>query len=429
MSVGHVVRDRTAGAINIYTITPSSLRWMIQRWRYRTLRLSQWRARNYSGREAGNTTLKRLDILHTATWLQLGRYPPIPGHPRERFHHVLFCSNFTGEWHPYRQMFLDVLSSGIKSAWGDSVDFPGFPRRGTRYRTEEWQRYRLPPTHHYYSAYPGVAPSEVRGAVRLAAELKALALSAFAGGLAPISDGLEADFRQLQRRLTLGMGSSRHAIVEGARFGPPTATGMSNFVAVTPIVPGREHDVVARIKRLPDGEKSPLRKVEGTHFARLTVLDRRTASFHPRRAIELRHSWLLFTADFDGHFGIREAAERRMHTDEISRYMAAVDASPVLREVWRDCIGFHRDRPLAELIEPNVIHRFVLFLDHGDTTLRDIDDGLRLKHEYLQRLHLDKLGNRDGVERFLEFVRTDATAYNPSVPGGEVDQEAIAHDV
>ena len=48
-------------------------------------------------------------------------------------------------------------------------------------------------------------------------------------------------------------------------------------------------------------------KSKARALARLTVLDRRTASFHPRRAIELRHSWLLFTADFDGHsaFGRR----------------------------------------------------------------------------------------------------------------------------
>ena len=156
MPVGRITPDRTAGAINIYTITPSRLRWIVQQFRYRTLRLSQWRARNYSGREAGNITLKRLDILHTATWLQLGRYPSIPGYPRERLHHVLFCSNFAGEWDPYRQAFLDVLDTGIRSAWGDSADFPGFPRPGTRYRIEEWQRHRLPPTRHYYRAYPGV---------------------------------------------------------------------------------------------------------------------------------------------------------------------------------------------------------------------------------------------------------------------------------
>ena len=72
---------------------------------------------------------------------------------------------------------------------------------------------------------------------------------------------------------------------------------------------------------------------------------------------------------------------------------------------------------LADLIEPNVIHRFVLFLDHGDTTLRDIDDGLRLKREYLQRLHLDKLGNRDGVERYLEFVRTVRRRRTPACRG------------
>ncbi|MGH9269658.1 MAG: hypothetical protein ACRDZ2_00105 [Ilumatobacteraceae bacterium] len=401
------------GAINIFTVTPSRFRWLKQRNRFRTLRLSQWRARNYSGREAGNVTLKRLDILHTATWLRLGRFPQLPDCPQEDVHHVLFCSNFSGEWNPYRQAFLDVLGTGIRSAWGGSEGLPRFPKRGTRYAVEEWQRHRLPTTQHYYRAYPGLAPSEVRGAVRMARQLEAFALKADAGAIGPGDDPNDTAFRQLQRRLTTAFGGSPAGILPGAAFGPPRCTGMSNFVSVVPIVPGREEDVARRICRLPDGEGSPFRHVEGTHFARLAVLDRRTASFHPRNAIVLRHSWLLFAADVDGHFGVREPGAERMDPDEVHRYVTAVDRSSRLRAVWQDCIGFHRDRPLADLIEPTVVPRFVLFLDHGDTTLRDIDDGLRLKHAYLRRLHSGDLDSHAGVARFLERVRANARAAQP----------------
>ena len=60
-----------------------------------------------------------------------------------------------------------------------------------------------------------------------------------------------------------------------------------------------------------------------------------------------------------------------------------------------------------------MIRRFVLFLDHGDTTLRDIDEALRLKNEYLRRLQSNALDNPRGVADFLSFVRAAATAYQP----------------
>src|SRR5829696_6355234 len=409
MAVGHMAPGGVDGAINIFSVTPSRLKWLLQLARYRTLRVSQWRARNYSGREAGNITLKRLDILHTATWLQLGRFPRIPGEPPEDFNHILFCSNFAGEWDPYRQAFLDVLGGGIRSAWGSSEGFGRFPRRGSRYQLEEWQRHRLPPTLHYYRAYAGSAPSEIRGAVRLSRDLRAFAFRA-TGRFTSGGECTYTAFHQLRARLAVGLGASPSGIVPGAVFGPPTSTGMSNFVCLVPILPGREEDVVAHIRRLPRGDASPFRNIEGTHFARLAVLDRRTADYHPERGFVLRHSWLLLAADIDGHFGVREADERTMAADEVTRYTASLDSSHLLRRVWQHCIGFRADRPLTELIVPNLIRRFVLFLDHGDVTLREVDAALRLKHAFLERLRPGGLDDEESVLEFLDLVRTGATA-------------------
>ena len=401
-------RDDAPGAINIFTCTPNVLRWTWQRFRFWTTKRSQWVARHLNTRELGTLTLRRLDILHSATWLQLGRFPAIPGCRREELRHVLFCSNFAGEWDPYRQAFLDVVGSGVKSMWGSSLGFNRrFPRRGTRYDVEAWAWRRLPPTAHYYRAYPGLAPSTIRGAVRLTRELEQFAFNA-AGPIGPGPDRLFIAFRQLQARMRDPHGAAPPGIVAGAVLGPRSATAMSNFASVLPILPGREQAVLARIRSLPGGVASPFHLVEGTHFARLAVLDRRTASFHVRKPIVLRHSWLLFVADIDGHFPVDEARSRRMDGTEISRYMDAVDRSPVLRSMWQDCVGFRPDRPLAELIAPSVIDRFVLFLDHGDLTLREIDYALRVRHEYLRRLEKGLLGDRAGVEALLDHVRSAA---------------------
>jgi hypothetical protein len=189
---------------------------------------------------------------------------------------------------------------------------------------------------------------------------------------------------------------------------------MSNFVSVVPILPGREEDVVDTIRRLPVGDQSPFRHIEGTHFARLAVLDRRTADYHPDHGFVLRHSWLLFAADIDGHFGVREADERRMAADEISRYAASLDRSNLLRGVWRHCLGYREGRPLAELIGPNVIRRFVLFLDHGDVTLREVDDALRLKHAFVDHVQTSRLDDPREVLGFLARVRKSIASYQPA---------------
>jgi hypothetical protein len=406
MSTGVAGSDPAPGAINIFTCTPSAVKWWVQRFRFWTTRRSQWVARHLSNREAGDFTLKRLDILHTAVWLRLGRFPAVPGSRREDRRYVLFCSNFSGEWDPYRQAFLDVVGHGIRTIWGVSLGFPrGFPGRGSRYAVEEWVQSRLPPTAHYYRAYPDISPSEVRGAVRLARELESFARNAAAGRYQPDRSGLLTVFRQLQGRIADELGATPPAIVAGASFGPPVATGMSNLVSAMPILPGREDDVLARICRLPPGLASPFREVEGTHFARLVVLDRRTASHHRQAPIVLHNSWLVLAVDFDGFFGVYEAKARRMADGEVTRYLTALDRSALLRSVWQDCVGFRRDRTLAELLRPSVIDRYVLFLDHGDTTLREIDRALRVKHDYLARLEAGALADLAGVEAYLAAMR------------------------
>ena len=76
-----------------------------------------------------------------------------------------------------------------------------------------------------------------------------------------------------------------------------------------------------------------------------------------------------------------------------------------LREIWRDCYGFRPGIALEDLLEPSVIERFVLFRDHGDTTLREIVPALQLKRTFMRLLGTGRLDKADDIGRFLEDVR------------------------
>ena len=155
---------------------------------------------------------------------------------------------------------------------------------------------------------------------------------------------------------------------------------------------------------LPKGPRSPFRSIPGTHFARLTLLDRRTATFHPRHHVPLRNSWLLFAADFDGEFDDGEVRARRIPEGEFVRYLSLVDEHPALRDIWQDCVGFMPRRELADLLLPTVLDRFILFRDHGDLTLRDIHIGLLVRRQYQQRIVDNTLADANGVRSLLHCV-------------------------
>lgn len=409
MNRAAVAGEASGGAINILTAVRSRRAWIAQQFKFWKTRRSTWVARGFVGREAGGLTLKRLNILHSATWLRAGRFPRIEGCPRETHYWVLFCSNFSGPWDPYRQAFLDVQGKGISTMWGTSVGFPKFPRRGSRYELEDWVRFRLPPTDHYYRAYPGLSPNDVRGAVRLAREVEALAFAWHATRRPNDAQALRRTFGRLLTRVQDCLGGvPDEAVSVKAALGPSTATGMSNLVSLMPILPGLEGRARDNIQALPGDAMSPFRTVPGTHFARLAVLDRRTAAFHPKQTVTMRNSWLLLAVDFDGEFANEEGRARRMDAGEIRRYLRAIDKVPELRNVWRDCFGFKPQVALEDLLEPSVVERFVLFRDHGDTTLAEIFPALELKRRFVSLLGNGLLETAEQIECFLTEVR-DAT--------------------
>jgi hypothetical protein len=391
--------------INIFTCTPNLLQWWLQRLRMWVVRWPRWFANRIFSREPHATSLKRLNILYTAAWLRVNRFPRHPDWPREPrpYRFMLFSSNFAGGWDPYRQAYLDTLPQGIKTLWGHSTTYPGYPRRHTRYVTEDWLRFRLPSPHHYYYAYSGFAPNDIRAALRLYRELTAVAL-------APPADENRAIRRASLRRLAAIAqdclaGTEPGSVTPGAVFGSRAATGLSGFASLVPILPGMEDDVRHALHRLGAAEHSPFRHVPGTHFARLGVLDRRRAAFHPKRTIELRTSWLMLVVDFDGAFGLDEGRARRIDAGEVRRYAREMDHQPALRQVWSHCYGFNAFTPLEDLLAPSVVERFVYFRDYPDTTLREISAAVKVQRRFVTMVKNDELSDDAAIERLVAELR------------------------
>ena len=101
------------------------------------------------------------------------------------------------------------------------------------------------------------------------------------------------------------------------------------LTTLTAIRPGCTEALRERVLQL-GARRSPFARVEGTHFARLVVIDRLPFEGPPQDAPSVRHQLLLFSAVFDGTTSQeRDAYLARM----CERVPEAVD------RVWSLCLG------------------------------------------------------------------------------------------
>ena len=133
--------------------------------------------------------LTDLSFIHFARWVIIPRdaFPHLDeSQPREQlnYDYFFFESNFNGDWEKYIDAFSQVVPGGMDNIWRWSVKYPGSVPispfldyiRNCQYDTD-----------YYYSAYPGAATNDVRGALRLVSELEAF--QADAAGLPPAQFG------------------------------------------------------------------------------------------------------------------------------------------------------------------------------------------------------------------------------------------------
>ena len=116
-----------------------------------------------------------LSLIHFARWVMIRRkdWPDLGQGPQDlQNDYMLFCSNFNGTWDQYIDAFSDGIPNGLDLFWYSSTKYPqSIP-------ITPFKDYILNnqiDTSYYYNATPGSAQRDIKAALRVFPELKALA--------------------------------------------------------------------------------------------------------------------------------------------------------------------------------------------------------------------------------------------------------------
>jgi hypothetical protein len=157
----------TAGkayAMNVITPMPSAVTWL--------QRLIFMVARAFPGTLQGLLGLK---LIHFARWVIIRRADwPDLGQGKQSLQHdyMLFFSNFNGTWDQYIDAFSDGIPDGLDLFWYASIKYPhSIPISAFK----DYITYNQIDTDYYYNATPGAAQRDIKSALTVMQELRALA--------------------------------------------------------------------------------------------------------------------------------------------------------------------------------------------------------------------------------------------------------------
>lgn len=118
--------------------------------------------------------LLTLSLIHYARWAIVGpkEFPHLAeSQPKEdlQYSYMFFFSNFNGSWDQYVDSFHSAIPSGLNLLWFKNVKYP---KSVPLQPFHAYITYNQIWTNHYYNAYPLAASNDVKGAKRLAKELR-----------------------------------------------------------------------------------------------------------------------------------------------------------------------------------------------------------------------------------------------------------------
>lgn len=142
-----------------------------------------------------------LKLIHFARWVVIRRNQwPDLGQGKQTLSndYVLFISNFNGTWDQYIDAFADGLPTGLDLLWYASTKYPHSIPISTFKAYIGANQFD---TNYYYVATPGAAQRDIKAALRVRAELLALAVqhktldaadftAAYKGALARLANSL-----------------------------------------------------------------------------------------------------------------------------------------------------------------------------------------------------------------------------------------------
>lgn len=302
--------------------------------------------------------VQRLGAVYAMRWIIV---QPFSGHsragrPADRTHHLLFETNYVGEWNEYLEGFGRILSPGLKAIFVATVGYPGV--EAVEPFVAFARRHDLEPGH-YYSAYGGWTPVQVQQALLV----RRLGSMAAAADLPEFHQGGKIPLRRRQRR-------NHPAWLD----------------LIVQVKPGQVDALRRTIARLGEDESgsgaSPFEKAEHVHFARLVVVDHPSGSF------------LVFTATYDGgrryhrrSLPFRARLRSRSLQILVAELLAA--AGEELRPVFAHCVGYPSVLGASEtdaealsafLVEHAVMHPLggsLAYCAYPDSTVHEISEALR----------------------------------------------------
>lgn len=140
-----------------------------------------------------------------------------------------------------------------------------------------------------------------------------------------------------------------------------------SFLALTPVIAGREVGLRAYIWSLPAGSGSPLARLPQTHFARWVLIPELVYEGPPQRPDPLKSQYLLFTSCFDG-------TEPGPYLDAVRDQMGE-EAD----RIWGNCAGYRGRDDLKRYLLHNQIDTALFFSSYGDTPVADVCAALELR--------------------------------------------------
>lgn len=116
-----------------------------------------------------------LRLIHFARWVLIRRnqWPDLgQGKQTLQYDYMLFCSNFNGTWDQYIDAFSDGIPDGLDLFWYTSVKYPHSIPIAT---FKNYIEFNQIDTDYYYNATPGAAQRDIKSALTVLSEIRALA--------------------------------------------------------------------------------------------------------------------------------------------------------------------------------------------------------------------------------------------------------------
>jgi hypothetical protein len=259
---------------------------------------------------------RRLSHLHYARWSVCRRLSHLPRakQPRETgpFTLQLFTSYFDHGWRPYLGSFIESTQDGLGLLWGDAPTWRS-PSHGHR-RFENFVVDQQVPNLHVFSAYPQWSCNNVRALLRyhqdrLSEDAVRVALAQIFGPR-PTDDELEQAFTRRVQHVLGRVPAADPAMADTPAGKEPVPEPHRRPThGATFLIPMTNDSAEAMVeKTLLDHatllhERSPFATVEGTHFARVAVIDSKKYVEHRPGMAPFASSYLLLSAEIGADTG------------------------------------------------------------------------------------------------------------------------------